>query len=140
MKYKLTKGLENNPSALDIRKRVFVDEQGFNDEFDDIDAIAYHVVLFVKNRYAATGRLYGGENGAMHIGRVAVLREFRGMSLGSLVIAVLEKKALDSGFNNVELSAQVRVMEFYKKLGYTAVGEEYMDEDCPHIKMVKKLI
>lgn len=140
MRYKLTKGIENNPSALDIRKRVFVDEQGFNDEFDDIDAIAYHVVLFVKNRYAATGRLYSGENGAMHIGRVAVLREFRGMSLGSLVIAVLEKKALDSGFNKVELSAQVRVMEFYKKLGYIAEGEEYMDEDCPHIKMVKKLI
>ena len=84
--------------------------------------------------------MYGGENGAMHIGRVAVLREFRGMSLGSLVIDVLEKKAIDLGFDKVELSAQVRVMEFYKKLGYTAVGEEYMDEDCPHIKMVKKLI
>ena len=140
MKYKLTRGLENNPYAADIRKKVFMDEQGFKNEFDDIDATAYHAVLFIKNKPAATGRLFGDENTAMHIGRVAVLRDFRGMSLGNFVIAILEKKALDLGCHHIELSAQIRVAEFYQKLGYTAVGDEYTDEGCPHIKMIKNLI
>lgn len=139
MRYKLVKGPEKCPEAIDIRRRVFVDEQGFKNEFDDIDKTAYHAVIFVQDRYAATGRLFDCGCGIAHIGRVAVLRDFRGMSLGSYVIAVLEKKAYDLGFTEIELSAQVRVMDFYTKLGYSPVGEEYPDEDCPHIKMVKTL-
>jgi hypothetical protein len=37
------------------------------------------------------------------------------------------------------LSAQVRVRPFYEKLGYTASGDEYLDEYCPHIHMEKEL-
>lgn len=139
MTYKLTKGIANNPYSVDIRKKVFIDEQGFRNEFDYIDEKAYHVVLFVKNSHAATGRIFTDENNVIHIGRVAVLREFRGQSLGRFVIAVLEKKALDMGFEKVELSAQKRVMKFYLQLGYYASGDEYLDEGCPHIKMIKEL-
>lgn len=139
MNYVLCRGLKNCPGAMDIRRRVFVEEQGFNDEFDDIDKNAYHVVIFVKERYAATGRLFKDKNGNAHIGRIAVLRDFRNRSLGSFIIAILEKKALELNLNNIELSAQIQAMDFYIKLGYSPVGEEYLDENCPHIKMVKKL-
>ena len=96
MKYILCKGLNNCPEAIDIRKRVFTEEQGFTDEFDDIDHTAYHAVIFIRNQFAATGRLFTDKNGMAHIGRVAVLPEFRKMSLGSLIIAILEKKAADT--------------------------------------------
>ena len=139
MRYTLFRGLENNPAACDIRKRVFVEEQGFREEFDMIDKTAYHAVVYVNDRYAATGRLFADESGSCHIGRVAVLRDFRGMSLGRYVMKILEKKALELGFTSTELSAQVRVMGFYAKLGYMPVGDEYLDQGCPHIKMVKKL-
>lgn len=139
MKYILNKGLDNCPEAVDIRKRVFIEEQGFTDEFDKLDRSAYHAVVFVKDQHAATGRLFSDKNGIAHIGRVAVLPDFRKMSLGSLIIAILEKKAAELNFISTELSAQVRVMDFYTKLGYTPVGEEYPDQGCPRIKMIKLL-
>ena len=43
------------------------------------------------------------------------------------------------GVQSVSLSAQVRVQPFYEQLGFHAVGQEYLDEYCPHIKMVKEV-
>ncbi len=140
MRYILTKGLDNNPLARNIRTEVFVDEQGFKEEFDDIDAEAFHAVIFVKGKAAATGRLFGNPSGCMRIGRVAVIKEYRGMSLGSMVIAVLERKAVALGCAKAELSSQVRVKGFYEELGYKCEGEEYQDQFCPHIKMTKNLV
>ena len=69
----------------------------------------------------------------------AVMKEYRGQSLGSEVIAILEEKALESGAHHIELSAQIQAKDFYKKLGYTEIGEIYKEEFCPHIKMFKDL-
>ena len=45
MKYTLSKGLTNSPDARLIRQSVFVEEQGFEYEFDDIDETALHLVF-----------------------------------------------------------------------------------------------
>ena len=138
MKYTLSKGLNNSPDARAIRQSVFVEEQGFEYEFDDIDETALHLVLYDENdNPCATGRLFFG--GCMKIGRIAVMKEYRGQSLGSEVIAILEEKALESGAHHIELSAQIQAKDFYKKLGYTEIGEIYKEEFCPHIKMFKDL-
>ena len=138
MRYTLSKGIDNNADAIKVRVKVFVEEQGFHDEFDETGNTAWHVIMYDGTRPLAVGRLYFNASSA-HIGRVAVMRSERGRKLGSLVIAVLEKKARDMGYVNVELSAQCRVAEFYEKLGYTPEGEVYLDENQPHIKMTKRL-
>lgn len=138
MKYTLSKGLTNSPDARVIRQSVFVEEQGFEYEFDDIDETALHLVLYDENdNPCATGLLFF--DGCMKIGRIAVMKEYRGQSLGSEVIAILEEKALELGANHIELSAQIQAKDFYKKLGYTEIGEIYKEEFCPHIKMFKDL-
>lgn len=82
MKYTLSKGLTNSPDARVIRQSVFVEEQGFEYEFDDIDETALHLVLYDENdNPCATGRLFF--DGCMKIGRIAVMKEYRGQSLGS---------------------------------------------------------
>lgn len=140
MKYTLSKGLDNNPDARKIRQSVFVEEQGFEYEFDDIDETALHLVLYDKNdKPCATGRLFFYDDGCMKIGRIAVMKEYRGMSLGSKVIGILEEKAANLGANHIELSAQIQAKGFYKKLGYTETGEIYKEEFCPHIKMFKDI-
>ena len=48
MKYTLSKGLTNSPDARAIRQSVFVEEQGFEYEFDDIDETALHLVLYLS--------------------------------------------------------------------------------------------
>ena len=46
--------------AKEIRKKVFIDEQGFQDEYDEIDETAVHFVLFedgwLQDERSTTGR------------------------------------------------------------------------------------
>ena len=126
--------------ARKIREAVFVLEQGFVNEFDDIDGCAVHFVLYVGGQAAGTCRIYCGDDNEFHLGRLAVLSEYRGMSLGKKLITEAEHHASAMGAKSITLSAQVRVKDFYEKCGYSAVSEEYLDEDCPHIKMVRELL
>ena len=123
-----------------IRKVVFVDEQGFQNEFDEIDDSdnVVHMLLCYDDESIGTCRCYK-ENGEYKIGRVAVLKEYRGKGLGEELVKQAEKKIYEWGGREVVLSSQVRVQGFYEKLGYVAEGDVYMDEMCPHIKMRKKL-
>ncbi|MCR5599709.1 MAG: GNAT family N-acetyltransferase [Ruminococcus sp.] len=120
-----------------IREAVFMAEQGFKNEFDDIDERAYHAVLYDGKKPVATGRLFSDKNGDFIIGRIAVMKEYRGLSLGSRVVRELEKQAEDIGAKSISLSAQCRVQEFYEKIGYTATDDIHDDEGCPHVTMTK---
>ncbi|MGI6265242.1 MAG: GNAT family N-acetyltransferase, partial [Acutalibacteraceae bacterium] len=112
-----------------LRTVVFVEEQGFREEFDEIDCRATHLVIYDGDWPVATGRMFD-DHGAAHIGRVAVRREYRDRHLGAAVMARLEREAASAGYTKVFLSAQCRVQGFYEKQGYHAVGETYLDEGC----------
>lgn len=136
----IKKGLAGLDGAARIRKEVFMKEQGFVGEFDEIDAEAYHLVLYDKNQPIATGRTFFDEKTETYtIGRVAVVREYRDHHIGSVVISELERKIKDLGGTDARLSAQIQAKGFYEKLGYRAQGTGYYDEHCPHIDMVKSL-
>lgn len=140
MKIEIEKGLALRELWSPIRQEVFINEQGFEEEFDEIDEIAYHVVLIDEELPVATGRLFPhAEEGSFVLGRIAVLKSYRGKELGALVVSALCEKAKELGGKTAVLSAQTRARGFYEKLFFTAVGEEYMDEHCPHIQMKKPL-
>lgn len=123
-----------------VREEVFVKEQGFQDEFDKCDDKSVHLLLFVDREPIGTARLFQLEtNKTFIIGRVAVLEKYRGLHLGNKIIKILEEKVGELGGTCVELSAQCRVQQFYEKLGYIPIGEPYLDEFCPHIRMRKEL-
>ena len=124
--------------SREIREEVFVKEQNFKEEFDTIDNIATHMVLFLDNVAIGTGRFYK-ENEDYHIGRIAVLKEYRAKGYGKIILQELENKIKEVGGEKVVLSSQKQAMNFYKKLGYIETGDFYFDEHCPHIKMVKYL-
>ncbi len=122
-----------------IRTDVFVEEQGFVVEFDDDDAISTHIVLYDGDVPVAVCRIIPGKDGECHIGRIAVVREYRGRGIGSAVVTEAEDVARSMGFRESLLSAQVRAKGFYETLGYEAFGDEYLDEYCPHVMMRKRL-
>lgn len=124
-----------------IRETVFVKEQGFQNEFDEYDSKAIHLVIYCDDKATATGRLFRKDDNTSEytIGRVAVLLDYRKLHLGQKVLEFLEEKAKESGANKIELSAQCKVEGFYKKYGYFSSGEIYYDEFCPHIHMEKNL-
>ncbi len=128
------------PDAMQIRQVVFVDEQQFTDEFDETDSVATHLVMYDGEKPVACARFYFDEReNAWHIGRVAVMREYRGQRLGEKIMMAAEEELRTRGVTRVTLSAQVRASGFYKAIGYTPYGEEYFDQYCPHIAMEKTL-
>ncbi len=126
--------------AVAIRTAVFMDEQGFQDEFDAIDDDAAHLVGFMGEKPAACARVYWNEQrGCYVVGRIAVDRELRGQSLGARILQAAEDLIAARGGSRSELSAQERASGFYEKQGYASCGEGYLDEGCPHIWMTKEL-
>lgn len=126
--------------ARKIRTSVFVNEQGFKNEFDEIDETATHLVLFDDGKPIAVSRIYKDENEkSWHIGRVAVVKEYRGKGFGKIVMLTSEHEAQRLGAKIITVSAQVSAKKFYKSLGYSQIGEEYYDEHCPHIDMTKRI-
>lgn len=135
---KIYKGKENFDDAFYIRKTVFMDEQGFFDEFDDIDPVALHAVVYDGDKPIGCGRVFL-ENGNAHLGRIAVLLEYRKMGIGRILMQALEQAARENlEFSHFELSAQKRAIGFNKSVGYEEIGEFYLDEGYPHITMIKE--
>jgi predicted GNAT family N-acyltransferase len=126
--------------ARQIRNEVFVKEQGFVGEFDEIDNIARHIVIYEKKQPISTCRIYLNiKKQSFVIGRIAVVKEWRGKNIGTIMLDVAEDNIRRDGGKSVILSAQVRVGGFYEKQGYKKQGMVYLDEDCSHIWMKKNL-
>lgn len=132
---------ELSEAAKTIREEVFMREQGFQNEFDTIDDIAKHIVFFAEgDRPIATCRVFQDEELDFYVlGRLAVIKEFRGQNVGAQMIEEAEKCVRKMGGSELALHAQCRVSKFYQKLGYAEYGEVEDDEGCPHIWMRKQL-
>lgn len=153
MKIEWKYGYHESSDCFLVRKKVFVDEQGFSqeNEFDKIDHISHHLCIYTDDGIpVAAARLFleDLEQASQadtekpicyHCGRICVLSSHRGLGIGTLIMNELEKKAVLLNANQLVLSAQVRVKDFYSKLSYIQQGEEYLDEFCPHILMKKRI-
>lgn len=125
--------------AKEIRQKVFMDEQGFQNEFDEIDATAAHIVLFDgSNMPIATCRVFWDAAMDSYIlGRLAVVKEYRGQNIGSALIEEAEKYVYQKGGSSICLHAQCRAAAFYEKSGFIQFGDIEDDEGVPHIWMKK---
>lgn len=124
-----------------IRKTVFVDEQGFVDEFDESDNHSIHILMFVDNVAIGTTRIiYSEVHKSITIGRVAILKEYRGHNYGKAIMEYTEQVIIEKyGHIQIGVSSQEQAEEFYKKVGYNPTNERYLDQYCPHVWMIKKL-
>ena len=129
-------GEDYAPSAA-VRKTVFVEEQGYTlqEEFDDYDKTCPHLVLFDGETPVATGRLVLLENGTAKLGRIAVLKTYRGQHLGAKIVSALLEKAKAEGGVRAYVSAQSYAVPFYNKFGFQEYGAEYLDGRIPHRDM-----
>ncbi len=125
--------------ARQIREEVFIKEQGFKEEYDEIDNFATHLVLYLNGEAVGTLRLFTLDNPETYIlGRLAVKKDSRGKGLGSYLVRGALKYVKNQGGDELILHSQLHAEEFYKKLGFTEYGEIEYEEDCPHIWMRKK--
>jgi predicted GNAT family N-acyltransferase len=126
--------------AKDIRMQVFVKEQGFEDEFDDIDPISTHLVLYEEGKPIGCCRYFWDETQQSYlIGRVALLPQKRRQNLGSYLLNEAEQRLKAKKAKKIMLAAQVQAKDFYARNGYKQTGEIFYEEFCPHIWMEKGL-
>lgn len=143
IEYKIIQG-DDDPSIHDayyVRDLVFTQEQGYPTEIeiDDYDKTAWHCIVYKDGAAIGTARLIP-QNCRGKIGRVAVLKEFRGLGLGFKIMVAILEKANQLSYEGLSLSAQVYAVPFYEKLGFSVVGDEYLEDGEPHINMVKTLM
>ena len=125
--------------VLRLRTAVFVVEQECPyQEVDDKDPVAWHLELHHDGELIGTLRILppGVAYPECSLGRVALRADYRRRGLGREVMA----RALafcDSRWPAVRLSAQLYLQPFYESLGFTAVGEPYLEDDIPHIEMLR---
>lgn len=125
-----------------IREAVFVQEQNvpLALEMDEYDATATHFLLRDSTRQPlATARLLD-KHGVAKIGRVAVIKPFRGRGLGLVLMRAVMNEARRRGFTDAVLDSQTYAIPFYERLGFAAEGDEFDDAGIPHFRMRRTLL
>ncbi|OKP80085.1 GCN5 family acetyltransferase [Paenibacillus helianthi] len=131
--------------GLDIRKKVFVEEQKVpvEEELDEYDVVgdnAHHMLLVDEGIPVATGRLIYYKAGAAKMQRIAVHKAYRSKGYGRVLLLALEELAREIGLEASILDAQCHAEEFYKKLGYKVISQEpFYDAGILHVRMEKAL-
>ena len=121
-----------------IRHLVFIVEQEVSrkDEWDGRDKESWHW-LASNSLHLNIGTCRLLPSG--QIGRMAVIKEYRGFGVGTGLLKAAVIKAADLGFDKVYLHAQTHALEFYERLGFTKTGKEFLEAGIPHFCMTRDL-
>jgi ElaA protein len=128
---------------LKLRSEVFVVEQkcAYQD-LDNKDEKALHLVGEENNKIIAYTRIFkkGDFFKNSSIGRVLVKKEYRNKNYGRKIMkSSIDRLKKDPKEEKIELSAQKYLLKFYSELGFEKVGEEYLEDNIPHVKMILKI-
>lgn len=123
-------------AAFAVRREVFVYEQSVPEELEhDIDDFtALHFVAVLEGEVVGTLRVLNKPEHAK-IGRVAVLRRWRGRGVAKAMIIEAMDFVRQTGQHRFYLTAQTDKLGMYEKLGFTAFGEVFDDAGMPHRAM-----
>lgn len=125
---------EARAALLDLRDTVFMQEQKVPEarERDGLDDSCLHVLARdERGQPIGCGRLTPQRK----IGRMAVLRDWRGQGVGAAMLRELLARARGMGWKEVGLDAQTSAIGFYERDGFVAYGEVFDDAGMPHRSM-----
>ena len=128
--------------AREIRREVFIEEQGIpaDMEWDDADSQSVHAVAFNRFGFAlATGRLLVDGPQVARIGRMATRQAVRGSGIARGVLDALMEVAKRRGDTEVLLRAQLSAQPFYARAGFLPRGPVFDEAGIAHIEMTRPL-
>jgi predicted GNAT family N-acyltransferase len=128
-------------AALELRWRVFGEEQGvsFEADQDGRDAEATHIVAVDDGVVIGTCRLLF-RGAVARLGRLAVERERRGESVAADILAEADRIAKRAGSESIALHAQTYAQALYEHAGYEVYGPTFVEEGIEHVAMEKRLV
>ena len=127
--------------AFEIRNLVFCEEQKVSKkiEFDGLDQFCDHYLAKINEVPIGTARVREQIRGTFKIERMAVLKQFRKKGVGKAIMKKILKHYLNlSKINKLILNSQIEAKDFYKKFGFVEVGNEFVEANIKHQKMIYK--
>lgn len=126
---------------LQLRSEVFVVEQNCPYlDVDDKDFKSAHLIAWDGEILVAYTRLLpkGVSYDMASIGRVVTSPKYRGIGVGvALMQHSIEKVYELYGKGDIKIGAQLYLKKFYERFGFAQTNEEYLEDDIPHIEMVR---
>jgi len=129
---------DGEPLLRAVREAVFIQEQHVPAEleWDGLDEDSRHALaLNAKGDAIGCGRMLPDG----HIGRIAVLPQWRKQKVGTAIMEALLNEARSRDFKQVDVDAQTHATPFYRSFGFQEEGEEFEDAGLPHIRMRLRL-
>lgn len=129
-------------ALLRLRSEVFVVEQNCPYlDMDNYDQKAMHLLGFMGQDLIATCRIFApGEyfKGYASVGRIATARKCRALGYGKRIVTESIEKiyALCGSGCPIKIGAQAYLTRFYESFGFVSTGEEYLEDDIPHVYMI----
>ncbi len=135
------RGPDERTTALALRHRVFVEEQGISpaEEHDGLDARAIHLVALSDGRMLGTCRLVQSAPRTLRLGRLAVSRPERHRGIATSLLAHAEELGRERGAARIVLHAQTYACALYAAAGYRSRGEPFMEAGVEHTEMEREL-
>lgn len=129
-------------TILRLRAEIFVVEQNCPyQDVDNKDQKALHILGYKNEQLIAYTRLFKPNDyfKFSSIGRVVVAQKERKHKYGYDLMNV-SIEVIKSHFNEtkIAISAQVYLKKFYHNLGFIQQGDDYLEDDIPHIYMIKE--
>ena len=136
LKIEIVKWIDEYELLTMIREKVFIEEQKVTSqlEWDGMDKDAIHFLAFKDKKGVGCARAFVIQN-RMQLGRMAVLREYRGEGIGSALIETAITLAKLNQLSGIYISAQCHAIDFYKKFGFEVTSDIYFDAEIPHRDM-----
>jgi len=141
LSYKLVANDRELEEAFEVRREVFVEEQGISEDlvFDGHDGEALHMVVKDGQRVIGTARVLLLADNQEKLERMAVLKPFRHKGIGRGIVSFLNKEMRKRQLEQVVLHAQYTVVAFYKSCGFEESGSPFWEAGLKHVKMQKRL-
>jgi predicted GNAT family N-acyltransferase len=136
LKVEVVKWIDGYDSLTMIREKVFIEEQKVTSqlEWDGMDKEAIHFLAFKDEKAIGCARALVIEY-CMQLGRIAVLKEYRGKGIGSALIEKAMTTAKLNQLSAIYISAQCHAIDFYKKFGFEVTSDIYLDAEILHRDM-----
>jgi len=139
--YKFVENETELKGAFEVRRQVFVEEQGVAGEleFDKDDREALHMVVKDGQGVIGTARVLFFTGNQAKLERIAVLKPLRRRGIGRGIISFMDEELKNRGVERVVLHAQCVAAAFYRSCGFEETGSTFWEVGIKHIKMQKHL-
>jgi predicted GNAT family N-acyltransferase len=140
--FKLVENDSELREAFEVRRVVFVEEQGVTEdiEYDGFDYEALQMVVKEEDKIIGTARVRFLAPSKAKIERMALLKPFRRRKIGSGIMSFLDSELRMRYVGHVILHAQYSVIAFYESCGYCTTGSPFWEAGIKHIAMEKRLL